>query len=204
MDSKMRTLGRPFEEVNVEQFIMAIYQSVSPVDGATPASATPLSPCNAQFFVEPLQPMDHSLSIQWYVNGNPVVGQTSATFRPPGYLLEAGLNVVAVSVVDNTPRVRDPSFRYSNMTFNRSWIVQSTGAADECTCGACGDLNQDDSIDLRDAAGFTLCYGRTPFSEPLCVCADLNGDLQIDLTDFSGLIDFLGQPPVDGHPDCLE
>jgi hypothetical protein len=135
VNSKMRALNRPFEEVNVEQIVMSIYRTVSPADDASPTSTQPLSACTA-LFVDPLQPLDHNLTIQWSVNGNAVPGATGTNFVPVNTVLVPGLNTVSVSVVDPTSRVRDEAFRATRMTFTRSWQVLSLGVTGECSCVA--------------------------------------------------------------------
>ena len=66
--SKMRRVDYPFYQVNVEQFVLKIYEIVEPVDNATPVGTYAIG---TQFFVEPLQPATHSLDVKWYVVGNP-------------------------------------------------------------------------------------------------------------------------------------
>lgn len=201
-DSKMRNLGRPFQEVNGEQLVMAIYNLVRPVDDATPSSVLPVSACR-EFFVTPLQPADHELLVQWSLNGLPVSGATGPKFRPSQRPLFAGVNSVSVNVVDDTPRIRDESFRYANMTFSRLWTVQSGGVPGECACAACGDLNGDGVVNMRDAADFAVCFGGSAFAKPGCVCADLNTDSNVDLSDFALLLGFLGMGQTPSFPLCV-
>lgn len=201
LDSKMRNLGRPFQEVNVEQLVMAIYEIVGPVDAATPPSASHLSACR-EFFVAPLQPADHALSVQWSLNGLPVAGAAGPTFRPSQRPLFAGTNAVSVRVVDDTPRIRDEGFRHTNMTFSRLWNIQSSGVAGECACAACGDLNADGVMNMRDAADFAVCFGGSAFARPGCTCADLNTDGTVDLADFVRLLAFLGAAQSPAFPLC--
>ena len=65
--SKMRVLGSPFYGVDVEQFVLRIYDIVSPIDDATPQGTYPTT---ATFFVTPLQPVGRTLDVQWYLDGN--------------------------------------------------------------------------------------------------------------------------------------
>ena len=121
--SKMRSLNRPFEEVNVEQFIIVLYQEVSPIDDATPASSEPYL-AGTTFTVTPMQPTDHSLDIQWYIDGLPVTGANGTNFTPDYENLADIIHDVSVTVVDNTTRVRDENARAQWMTDTRSWTVQ--------------------------------------------------------------------------------
>ncbi len=128
-NSKMRSLNRPFEQINVEQFVISIYESVSPIDDATPPSAVPL-PHTTTFFVTVLEPVDHSLDIQWSIDGTDVPGATSTTFTPSDVAIVPCLHDLSVSVIDNTARVRDPNARASLLTASRQWQIDVPG---ECT-----------------------------------------------------------------------
>jgi formylglycine-generating enzyme required for sulfatase activity len=122
-NSKMRSLNQPFEQINVERFIIEIYKIVSPIDDATPSSAMPL-PCDTTFFVTPLQPADHNLDIQWSLNGQDVLGATDPNYTPDVSLLPVGIHDVAVRVVDNTSRVRDENAIANYLTASRQWQIE--------------------------------------------------------------------------------
>lgn len=128
-NSKMRSLNRPFEQVNVEQLVFRIYEQVSPIDSVTPQPGGVLSACTT-LRVFPMQPVGHNLSIQWSVGGNPVPGATQVTFRPETAGLSPGQHTVAVTVVDNTTRVRDESIRTTWMTATRQWQVEAVADSD--------------------------------------------------------------------------
>jgi len=130
-NSKMRSLNRPFEEVNNEQFVFHVYEVVSPIDDATPASVEPLSGCTT-FFVVPLEPQDHALAVQWSVDGLEVPGETDRTFAADVTSLEPGIRQVSVTVADNTTRVRDETARALWMTDTRQWEIVVLGIQDEC------------------------------------------------------------------------
>jgi len=132
VNSKMRSLDRPFQEVNVEQFVFHMYNVVSPIDDATPDSVDTW-PCR-QFFVTPLQPVDHALDVQWSIDGADVPGATGWTFQADVESLAAGPHQVGVTVVDNTSRVRDESLRALTMTDTRQWTIEVQGIPDECLC----------------------------------------------------------------------
>lgn len=121
-NSKMRSLGRPFQEVNVERFVRHLYRFVRPIDAATPAGQYAL---DADFFVDPLDPVGHALSVQWSLDGAALPGATGLTFDAGSLGLTRGLHLLSVTVVDNTPLVRDPNLRASYMTEGRSWILGS-------------------------------------------------------------------------------
>lgn len=132
-NSKMRSLNRPFEQVNVEQLVVSAYKSVSPIDEATPVSAEPYSACET-FFVVPMAPVGHALDVQWSIDGAPVPGAVGQSFEVDPSGLSAGLHTVGVAVVDNTTRVRDESLRAQWLTDSRAWTIEALGVADECLC----------------------------------------------------------------------
>ncbi len=70
VNSKMRSLGRPFEQVNSEQLVRRVYNFVSPIDSASPA-ATSLAPAPGaivDFSVETPRPAQ-PLRVRWFVDG---------------------------------------------------------------------------------------------------------------------------------------
>jgi len=119
-NSKMRNLGRPFEEVNTERIVRNVYRYVHPLDDATPEGAYPL---DATFFVDPLDPVTHALDIQWRLDGVKIPGATGTSFDAGSLGLHLGSYVLSVEVVDNTPLVRSFSIRASFMTEGRTWVL---------------------------------------------------------------------------------
>ena len=116
-DSKMRNLGQPFGPINDEAFIIKIYQTVSPIDSATPSgNVTRGTLVN----VTPTQPLDHALTIQWWVDGE-LAEETGEAFDTN--TLSDGPHTLAVRVTDNTEKVRDETARQQWMTAERIWTV---------------------------------------------------------------------------------
>ena len=139
-NSKMRDHTRPFEEVNVEQFVKKIYEVVSPIDDATPVSSIPLTG-NPAFYVTPMQPTDHNLDIQWSLDGLDIPGATGNTFIPDVNSFSAGIHVVTVTVTDNTLRVRDPDIRSDYLTASRHWQIETFFPADIDKNGVVNNLD---------------------------------------------------------------
>lgn len=121
LSSKMRNLADPFNNPSVESFIKEIYKKVKPIDDAT-SNTTPLSG-SSTLFVSPLQPVGRNLSVQWSVDGTPVQGANQYTFRPNNYPFNDGIHVVSVEVIDDTPLMKDETFRSQYMKEKRSWNV---------------------------------------------------------------------------------
>jgi hypothetical protein len=121
-NSKMRSLNQPFEQVNVEQFVVSGYKTVHPIDDATPSGTYPL---NTLFFVDPVDPTTHALDVQWFLNGNLIPDATNVTFDASTLGLPNGTYTLEVKVVDNTDLVRDEALRDLWMTETRSWTVES-------------------------------------------------------------------------------
>jgi hypothetical protein len=118
--SKMRVLGRPYEEVNTEQFILKIYAKVRPIDSSTPAGVVN----QGIIFVKPMKPSDHNLTIEWALNGKILMKLSGQTEIDPRNLsLTAGKNTLQVTVVDQTPAVRDEAARGKLMTQRLSWTI---------------------------------------------------------------------------------
>jgi hypothetical protein len=183
----MRELNRPFEQVNVEQFVINMYQIVNPIDDATPPSASPLPACTV-FFVDPLDPTDHALSVQWSVNGVAVPGATGLTFTPDVSMLGPMIHTVSVRVVDTTTRVRDETLRNLFMTETRSWTINPPPPY--------GDVNQSGVVDLDDVLCLLAGFGNFA----LCPNADISpcgGSGGIGLDDILAVL-----AAFSGNPGC--
>jgi hypothetical protein len=109
-NSKMRSLGQPYEQINTEQLVRRIYNTVSPVDSAAPA-ATTLSLTTAQsqtFTVNTPSPLTHALAVTWAVDGQPS-GAVQTTFAVAPGALGVGTHAIEATVRDETALVRsDP------------------------------------------------------------------------------------------------
>lgn len=112
-NSLMRSLNRPCGAVNREQFVLQYYSRLSPVEGASPATAMSYvtSSQTLDFTVTPKVPSSGvALATTWKIDGNPQPLATSNTFNPLSDLLGNGVHTVSATVRDPTPFVRfDPS-----------------------------------------------------------------------------------------------
>ena len=121
-NSKMRSLGRPFGQVNEEQIVKRIYNFVSPLESSTPAASS--FPANHAAFVRftanTLTPLTQALSVNWYIDGVPQ--GSGREFSLDSSNLSIGSHTVRVIVQDNTERVRnDPALLLRD---TRAWTVE--------------------------------------------------------------------------------
>jgi hypothetical protein len=125
-NSKMRSLGAPYEQVNSEQLVRRVYNRVSPVDTFAPAN-TSLSLTTAQsqtFGVTTPAPLTHALASSWTIDGQPA--GTSSSLTVSAGALGAGSHTVEVTVGDPTTFVRsDPE---QLLTERVTWHLNVTAA----------------------------------------------------------------------------
>ena len=118
-NSKMRSLGVPFEQINSEQLVKRVYNWASPIDSSEPADSTVnlVSGQVQTFGVQIPQPLNHSLDVTWRVNGDIAATTEQFTFSATG----AGSHTVEVFVSDPTLLVRnDPA---NALKETRRWDV---------------------------------------------------------------------------------
>jgi len=102
--SKMRFLGRPYEQINTEQLVRRIYNFVSPIDAFQP-TVTDITLTAAQsqaFSVTTQVTLSNTIRVDWFLDG---VFQRSGTGFSVNNLI-SGPHVVDAVVKDNTPLVR--------------------------------------------------------------------------------------------------
>ena len=123
-NSKMRSLGVPFEQINTEQLIKRIYNLVSPLDDSTPVSSdVSLAQGQRQVFdVATPAPLTHALMVTWFVDGQPQ--GTESIFTLETTTLAVGSHTVEVVVEDTTTMVlNDPG---QLLIEHRIWNVTVT------------------------------------------------------------------------------
>ncbi len=128
LNCKMRSLGPAFCEVCKEQTVISIYNLLSPLESFSPLGTVldfTLTD-SIELSVTPLQPANHSLEIEWLINGAPVPGETSTTFMLYGSDLNSGVpNSVTGQVTDPTGIVRnDPGQKLIGKV---TWTVNMAG-----------------------------------------------------------------------------
>ena len=174
-NSKMRSLGAPFEQINVEAHVKRIYNRVSPIDAVTPGGGSlQARPGETiSFGVSVPAPATHGLDIAWSVDGShagsaPLFGFGASDFSP-------GSHTVVVTVTDPTSLVRsDPAGVLQESESWTVWVVDwspfggtprtvpgTVEAEDfdeggegiayhDTTTGNEGDAYRDTNVDLQD------------------------------------------------------
>lgn len=102
LDSKMRSLGQPFDAIGREQIILAIYRIVDPLDSFTDNSHLLVDP--AALSADVIDP--NVINLQWYVDNVLVAGATGETFALAANHVSAGLHTIHVRAYDPTDWVR--------------------------------------------------------------------------------------------------
>jgi IgA Peptidase M64 len=101
-NSKMRSLGRPFDAVSRERIILDIYGLVDPLDFWLDNSTVLIDP--DYLAVDVIDPT--VVSVNWFVNGNLVLGANDETFRLSDFGFGPGSYEVMAHAFDRTDWVR--------------------------------------------------------------------------------------------------
>lgn len=117
-NSKMRSLGRPFDAVAREKIILDIYKFVDPLDGYT-SNASPLT--DASLRVDTVDP--DVIDVNWYVNGTLVPGATDETFNLASFGYGPGTYNVMARAFDPTDWVR---INLNQLRQDVSWTLTLT------------------------------------------------------------------------------
>ena len=118
-NSKMRSLGVPFEQINGEQLVKRVYNWVSPIDSYSPTSVTVTLSTPQVFSVTTPTPRTHSLDVQWRLDGDLLGLGSEVTLNPAS--VTPGTHTLSVVARDATTLVRtDPG---ALLQATRSWTV---------------------------------------------------------------------------------
>ncbi len=135
-NSKMRSLGRPFEQINEEQLVKRIYNWVSPLDSSTPLDTTlEVQQGELQAFeVTVPQPATLPLDVTWSIDGNPDGSGLTYTLDT-GSLTVGNQYTISAEILDSTTKVRyDPS---NVLTDSTSWTVDILPPREDTTPPLC-------------------------------------------------------------------
>ena len=108
-NSLMKSLNRPCGQVNREQFVLQIYNRVSPLDGFAPGSttATVTSPSPLSFEITPKVPSSGvALNVTWKVDGVVQAAEVTPQFDILSDFVGNGPHTVTATVQDPTSFVR--------------------------------------------------------------------------------------------------
>lgn len=109
-----------FDVVGTEQMIIKLYRQVDPIDAATPAGTYARG---TVLTVSPMQPIDSTIGVQWWVDGQLDSSNISNAYDTS--TLAAGeAHAVAVRVTDNTVKVRFECARAELMRSERIWTIE--------------------------------------------------------------------------------
>lgn len=97
-NSKMRSLGRPFDAVSREKIILDIYDIIDPLDTWLPAPGTLVDP--EALWVAPID--DSVIDVEWRVNGDLVPGAIDDTFSLADFDFLPGSYTVSARAFDPT------------------------------------------------------------------------------------------------------
>ncbi len=134
-NSLMRSLGKPFNAPSREAVILEIYKLVQPIDDSSDPNL--IHDETATLFVTPMQPMNYDLDVSWSLDGALLPGVDSNELPLCSLGLAPGWHAVQVSVVDNSPQVRNEIARAQFMTQTLLFPIFSNGTnAAEIYCTA--------------------------------------------------------------------
>lgn len=115
-NSKMRNLGRPFEAINSEQIIAAIFNKASLIDANTPEGRYA-----AQGYLFIYKSLNSS-GVQWSVNGKVVHSMADKGLINISELaLQKSINTIEALVFENTDQVRNEQFQTQLMQKKLKW-----------------------------------------------------------------------------------
>ncbi|MEZ5137596.1 MAG: M64 family metallopeptidase [Acidimicrobiales bacterium] len=120
-DSKMRSLGSPWDQVNTEALIQQMYARVGPIDSASPAGSVIARQTSGSLTasVVPMAPRTHALVRAWTFDGAAAGSATSLSV--PWSSIGSGKHEVVASVRDTTAAVRADPFDLLRET--RTWRI---------------------------------------------------------------------------------
>lgn len=115
VNSKMRSLGQPFDAVSREKIILDIYGLVHPLDSWLDNTTTLFNP--DQLWVKSIDPS--VINVNWYVNDVLVPGANNQWFDLASYGFDPGIYKVTAKAFDPTDWVRvNRDLLEQNITWN--------------------------------------------------------------------------------------
>lgn len=122
-NSKMRSLKRPFEEVNVEQLAKRIYEKLKLTEELKSEN---LTNGHVKVSAKLMNPVGHNLQLSWYLNDVELPVFRNQTELDTKHLnLPDQKNTLKLKIEDLTQMVRDEQFRKKYMTETYRWNLES-------------------------------------------------------------------------------
>lgn len=126
LNCKMRSDSAEFCEVCKEALVKSFYERVRPVDSFTPVLSEIIAG-NQQtitFELQLLHPRTNNLAVQWFLNDQPLEGQTNASLTLPNSEVPSGTHLLKARVEDKTGMVRTDSAQLLKQEV--LWTLQKT------------------------------------------------------------------------------
>ncbi len=190
-DSLMKSLNRPCGPVNREQFVLQIYNRVSPLEGFAPASTSfPVSsPSSLSFQVTPKSPtVGPALQVTWKIDSVVQSGQTSGQFSKLSDYLGNGSHSVSATVQDPTAFVRlDPGGLLRETV---TWNLSLSGQIPTTLTGWRNAYGADTAVNSSDGLSNLIKYGlglnanvaAAPNQKPVAGLTSDSGEQYLTLT----------------------
>ncbi len=177
-NSMMRSLARPFNIVSAERLLHQIYKLVNPIDDGTPDAS--VVDADATLWVAPMQPLNHDLSVLWYLDGSVIFSAVQQTELDLSTLaLGPGEHTISVEVIDPTPWVRNEAIRNAFMSETRTYTVRA--------CASAADFTGDGAVDFFDISAFLAAFNSQQ------AAADFDGDGEYSFFDVSAFLTAFAQ-----------
>ena len=164
LNSKMRSLGNPFDAIGRESIILSIYSQVDQLDSWLANGAALTDP--EELWVDTVDPA--VIGVEWLVNGQVVAGATGESFRPRDFGFGPGTYRVTAHAFDPTDWVR---IHKELLEQSIAWNVVLTAIV--------GDVNNDGSVNIFDINVVAANWGQ---SGP---AGDTNGDHTVNIFDLN-------------------
>ena len=136
MDSKMRSLGRPFDAIAKEQFVLRFYEDVDPLDDWAFSTFNNFAPGGLvdeyAFWLDTIS--DEIISQEWSLDGAVIEGATGTALSLGTLGLAPGTYTLSARAYDDTPLVRlDTDLLSQTVSWEvtlRYWAADGTDGAD--------------------------------------------------------------------------
>ena len=150
-NSKMRSLGRPFNLPSAEGMLIEMYKIISPIDSVSPDIPILDGTENVELALPPTTGA-MEFTIIWRLDGAAISGQDGSALSLPTLEMTSGEHTLEVTVIDNTPWVRDEAAREAWMQATHSWQII-------VTTPSCPDITGDGHVGVDDLLAVIAGWG---------------------------------------------